>query len=60
LHAWLGQHLGAWYAAVDALEPGRVICELPFGGLPTEVPKARVRRSEVTLLDALMESLPSP
>jgi hypothetical protein len=58
LHARLGEHLRAWYEALDALEPGRVIWNLPPGGLPAAMPQPRATRSDVALLDALATALP--
>lgn len=60
LHARLGEHLRAWYQAVDALEPGRVLWQLPADGLPTRTLRPRARRSNVARLDELVTSLPSP
>lgn len=60
LHAQLSEQLRTWYQAVDALEPGRVIWQLPTDGLPAVAPKPRARRSDVDLLDQLITLLPSP
>jgi len=60
LHVQLGEHIQAWYAAIDALDPGRVVWDLPPEGLPSETPGPRARRSDLALLDALVASLPSP
>lgn len=59
LHARLGDHLHAWYQAVDAVEPGRVLWQLPDDGPPSRTPPPRSDRSDVALLDALVTSLPS-
>jgi len=59
LHSLLGEHLRAWYEAVDALDPGRVIWDLPPTGLPLEMPTPRAGRSDVSLIDELMTRLPS-
>ncbi|WP_298799454.1 hypothetical protein [uncultured Pseudonocardia sp.] len=59
LHARLGEHLRAWYEAVDALDPGRVIWDLPPGGLPAAMPRPRTTRSDVGVLDELIASLPT-
>ena len=53
LHSQLGEHLRTWYAGVDALDPGRVIWELPAEGVPADVPQPRDQRSDLALLDAL-------
>lgn len=60
LHAQLSEPLRAWYEAVDALEPGRVIWTLPADGIPTGVAEPRARRSDVALLDRLIALLPLP
>jgi hypothetical protein len=59
LHARLGEHLRAWYQALDALDPGRVIWNLPPGGLPAALPPPRGTWSDVGVLDALIASLPT-
>ncbi len=58
LHSQLGEHLQTWYAGVDALDPGRVIWQLPAEGLPADVPQPRDQRSDLALLDALTAWLP--
>ena len=45
--------------AVDSLDPGRVIWDLPPTGLPSEMPMPRTGRSDVSLIDELMTRLPS-
>ena len=59
LHSLLGEHLRAWYEAVDALDPGGAIWDLPPTGLPSEMPTPRAGRSDVGLIDELMTRLPS-
>lgn len=59
LHSRLGNDLRTWYQAVDAVEPGRVIWQLPDDGLPPQMPPPRSDRTDVALLDALVASLPS-
>ncbi len=60
-HVLLRDTLLRWYAAIAALEPGRVIFGLPDDGLRPELLALgpRPRRSGVHLFDALIESLPS-
>ncbi|ALE77153.1 hypothetical protein WY02_00120 [Pseudonocardia sp. AL041005-10] len=58
LHARLREPLQEWYRAVDRLEPGRVWWELPGSGVPTGI-EPRRDRSDPTLLDALVDSLPA-
>lgn len=58
LHCQLGEHLRTWYAGVDALDPGRVIWELPAEGVSADVPQPRDQRSDLALLDALTAWLP--
>lgn len=60
LHAGLAEHLRCWYEAVDALEPGRVIWNLPADVSPFLIAGPRTRRSDVALLDELVAQLPSP
>ncbi len=60
LHVQLGEHLRAWYQTIDALEPGRVLWDLPALGLPTQMPRPRAARSNVALMDELVAALPSP
>jgi hypothetical protein len=55
----LREPIEAWYRAVDRLDPGRVIWELPAGGLP-KLPDPRTDRTSVDLLDALVDELPAP
>lgn len=59
LHARLADPLSEWYHAVDTLEPGRVIWELPPSGLPIPLPLPRTNRCDTALLDAVIASLPS-
>lgn len=59
LHARLSASLRAWYGAIDALHPGRVVWEFPSGGLPSSMPPPRPSRSDVSLLDELVDTLPS-
>lgn len=59
LHAQLSDSLHEWYCAVDALEPGRVIWELPNDGLPAKFPAPRQDRTNPKLLDELVGLLDS-
>lgn len=59
LHSTLAEPLRSWYQAVDALEPGRVVWDLPDSGLPLPTPGPRVRRSDPARLDQLVSLLPS-
>ncbi|MDN5853894.1 MAG: hypothetical protein L0K86_13820 [Actinomycetia bacterium] len=58
LHARLGESLRAWYQALDALDPGRVLWQLPADGLPKRSPPPRPDRFNVALLDEIVASLP--
>jgi hypothetical protein len=53
----LREPLRQWYAALDRLDPGRVIWELPADGVP-KLPAPRAERTGVDLLDALVAALP--
>jgi hypothetical protein len=59
LHARLAQPLREWYEAVDALDPGRVLWELPAAGLPESMPMPRERRSDPAFLENLLAQLPT-
>jgi hypothetical protein len=54
LHRLLGAPLGEWYAALDALDPGRVRWSFPTS-LDAVVPRARY---DLALFDAWMGALP--
>jgi len=56
-HVQLRRPLQQWYAALDGLEPGRVIWDLPDDGVP-KLPAPRTDRTSVDLLDALIRALP--
>lgn len=58
LHAQLAESLRHWYLAVDALDPGRVVWDLPPSGLPPAMPEPRASRSDSALLEELIASLP--
>jgi hypothetical protein len=58
-HLRLREPLAEWYRAVDRLDPGRVIWELPAAGLPDPLPPRRADRSAVPLLEALIAALPA-
>ena len=60
LHARLREPLVEWYQAVEDLEPGRVVWELPEQGIPDLLPPPRSTRTCIELLDALVASLPVP
>ncbi|HEU4347391.1 MAG TPA: hypothetical protein VFR35_06345 [Actinoplanes sp.] len=57
-HVQLREPIRQWYAALDGLDPGRVIWELPAGGVP-KLPAPRPARTSVELLDALIDALPA-
>jgi len=59
LHRTLREPLRAWYLAVDALEPGRVVWHLPAEGLPHLPGGPRARRTDPTRLDRLVDLLPT-
>lgn len=56
-HVQLREPLRQWYETVDALDPGRVIWQLPDEGVP-KLPEPRMERASVALLDALVGALP--
>jgi hypothetical protein len=56
-HVQLREPLRQWYATLDALDPGRVIWELPAEGVP-KLPEPRTGRTDPELLDALIAALP--
>jgi hypothetical protein len=56
LHLRLAEPLRRWYTALDELRPGRMLWELPPGGLPAVLPEAG-HRYDVALFDALIERL---
>jgi hypothetical protein len=56
-HVQLREPLRQWYAALDGLDPGRVIWELPADGVP-KLPEPRTDRTSAGLLDALIDALP--
>jgi hypothetical protein len=56
-HVQLREPLRQWYAALDDVEPGRVIWELPADGVP-KLPEPRLDRTSPELLDALVDALP--
>ena len=56
-HVQLREPLRQWYATLDALDPGRVIWELPPEGVP-KLPEPRTGRTDPELLDALIAALP--
>jgi hypothetical protein len=60
LHARLREPLVEWYQAVEDLDPGRVVWELPDQGIPDPLPPPRSTRTSVEFLDALVASLPVP
>lgn len=56
-HVRLHEPLRQWYAALESIDPGRVIWDLPPDGVP-KLPEPRAERTLVDLLDALIEALP--
>lgn len=58
LHGRLAEPLREWYAAVERVDPGRVVWELPAGGLPAALPAPRLDRCDPARLDAVLEALP--
>jgi hypothetical protein len=56
-HVQLREPLRQWYAALDSLDPGRVIWDLPAEGVP-KLPAPRPDRTSADLLDALIDALP--
>lgn len=56
-HVQLREPIRQWYAALDSLDPGRVIWDLPGTGVP-KLPEPRAGRCDPDLLDALVDALP--
>lgn len=56
-HVQLREPLRQWYETLDALDPGRVIWQLPEAGVP-KLPEPREHRTSVALLDAFVDALP--
>ena len=58
-HVLLRDSLLRWYSAIDRLEPGRVVFDLPAGGITPELIARgkRTTRSGRALLDRLMKDL---
>ena len=61
VHVQLRDSLLAWYRAIDALDPGRVLFGLPDGGVPERMLALgpRRERSGAPLFDRLLSRLPS-
>jgi hypothetical protein len=57
-HVRLRDPLADWYRALDGVDPGRVIWDLPPTGLPVDLPAPRAARSATALLTALTDFLP--
>ncbi|MGB5952822.1 MAG: hypothetical protein WBG57_09985, partial [Ornithinimicrobium sp.] len=57
IHSALAEPLRSWYQAVETLEPGRVVWDLPPNGLPQSIPWPRAQRSDPALLDQLLHLL---
>jgi hypothetical protein len=57
-HVQLREPLRQWYTALDSLDPGRVVWDLPAEGVP-KLPEPRADRTSADLLDALIDALPS-
>jgi hypothetical protein len=59
VHVQLRDSLLAWYRAIDALEPGRVLFGLPDDGLPARILTLgpRAERSGAVLFDRLLSLL---
>jgi hypothetical protein len=60
LHMRLREPLLEWYRCLERLDRGRVIWELPEGGLALSEFTPRPDRFDVERLDALVSSLPVP
>lgn len=58
-HVQLREPLEQWYRAVDRVDPGRVIWQLPADGLPT-LPAPRADPCSLRLLDEIVAELPRP
>ena len=58
LHVRLVEPLRQWYQALECVEPGRVVWDLPSDGLPAATPPRRTQRCDLHLFDALIGALP--
>ena len=60
LHVQLTEPLRDWYGAISALDPSRVICSLPEGGLASDhlVQGVRQNRTGSELFDQVINGLP--
>jgi hypothetical protein len=56
-HVQLREPLQQWYAALESLDPGRVVWELSGEGVP-KLPEPRTERCAVELLNDLVMALP--
>lgn len=59
LHARLAAPLAEWYAAVDRLDPGRVIDRFPVELDTVVLPPSRSNRHDRDLLDSVIGELPA-
>ena len=59
LHARLADPLAEWYAALDSLDPGRVVHGFPDRLDATALPSPRADRHDLDLLNALTQALPA-
>ena len=59
LHARLADPLAEWYAALDSLDPCRVVHGFPDRLDTTALPSPRANRHDLDLLNALAQTLPT-
>ncbi|WP_009475332.1 hypothetical protein [Rhodococcus sp. JVH1] len=59
LHGRLAAPLAEWYAALDRLDPGRVIDRFPLELDTAMLPPSRSNRHDRDLLDSLIDELPA-
>ncbi|WP_148228381.1 hypothetical protein [Rhodococcus jostii] len=59
MHGRLAAPLAEWYAALDRLDPGRVIDRFPLELDTAMLPPSRSNRHDRDLLDSLIDELPA-
>ena len=59
LHARLAEPLTQWYAALERLDPGRVLDDFPSELDIAALPHPRGNRHDIDVLDSLIDELPT-